>query len=108
MMLYKHRPKARKDHLCDYCRTTIKTGGHYFRWAYACDGTVRTIKAHVGCDVVAEISSWDDSWDVSGDVVREGLSELTEEEARAVYGPHLSSSQMTQVLCLCWHKDPDA
>ena len=47
------RPRARKDHVCDYCGDVVPAGQVYKRWVSMYDGTASTVKAHVACDDVA-------------------------------------------------------
>lgn len=42
-------PKARKDHICDLCRCTIKKRHKYVRQFNRDGGDVWTFKAHIEC-----------------------------------------------------------
>ena len=80
------RPKARKEHRCDFCALPIKKGNTYKRQVAKIDD-VYTWKAHLHCDELAgrlglyKECCWDEG--VTADYFREGVREYLRSKLQA-------------------------
>lgn len=64
-ILKETEPKARKDHVCDWCGNKIKAGTKYFYQVCTVDGDFQTVKYHPECKdivygLIAEIPTGQD------------------------------------------------
>ena len=81
-------PKARKDHVCNYCNGTIPKGEKYERQGNIYDGTLYTWKAHFRCsEIVSKLKmhvfcdegvTQDDFYETINEVYANINRELTE------------------------------
>jgi hypothetical protein len=46
-------PKARKQHVCDFCNNKIEIGETYDKQICSLDGSVYTWKSHIRCKIIA-------------------------------------------------------
>lgn len=59
--LSQSRPKARKDHTCNYCNGKIKAGEIYENSTHVYDGEIYTWKNHLDCHKLAvELDMFED------------------------------------------------
>ncbi len=67
-------PKARKEHICDWCQLKIVKDDEYRNTSHVDEGSVYTWKAHIHCcEVLDKIGAWDDGDGISTDAFQECL-----------------------------------
>jgi len=53
-VIKEYKPRANKNHICNYCETPISRGEQYCRTVLRYDNEVYTWKSHQHCDMVAQ------------------------------------------------------
>lgn len=56
--IYRHKPKANKEHKCSWCNQIIKKGHHYDYSINKFEGVIYTWKNHFHCAQLANKLNW--------------------------------------------------
>lgn len=99
------KPKARKDHRCDFCNQIIPKGSVYEKDTYIGDDGLYRWKNHVYCRELAAKLKWFEDWDegLTGDGFREGVFEeykeiMTAEGFYSIHTPITFQERLDKVL----------